>query len=226
MTMIPTCNICQSTTFETFRGRPNEKCSSCGTLARHRTGWLVYNQHLLGTELAQSRILHLAPEPWLYPLLQERLSAGYITADAFPEVYPHAPCLKLFFPQDFDLFPDGYFNAILHNHVLEHIPGHYGDHLKAFARLLAPGGKMIFSIPGPYKGMQTREGGEHLKTDAERLEQFLQEDHYKLFGDDFAGTLASLEGGDVIPDGVSDEDRAAISVRSGKAKFFIWQRDF
>ena len=219
-----TCTICQGTTFESFRGRPAEKCSTCGSLARHRTGWLVYKQHLLNTELAKGRVLHLAPEPWLYPKLNEQLSAGYITADAYPEVYPHAPCLKLFFPQDFALFPDGYFSAILHNHVMEHIPGHYGDHLREFTRLLAPGGKMIFSVPGPYKGMQTKEGGEHLASDAERLEHFLQEDHYRLFGDDFIETLAALPGGKLLDDGITDTMRAETSVRPGKAKFFVWQR--
>ena len=161
-------------------------------------------------------MLHLAPEPWLYPKLKDALHPGYLTADAYPQTYPHAPCLKLFFPNDFKIFPDGYFSAILHNHVLEHIPGHFGDHLNEFARLLAPNGKTIFSVPGPYKGMQTREGGEHLKTDAERLEQFLQEDHYRLFGDDFAETLQALPDGQLLYDGVSDEMRAQISVRPGK----------
>ena len=121
--------------------------------------------------------MHLAPEPALYPLLKDALHQGYITADAAPDIYPHAPCMKLFFPKDFEIFPNGYFSAILHNHVLEHIPGHYGDHLLEFTRLLAPAGKMIFSVPGPYAGTETREGGEHLSSDQERLEHFLQEDH-------------------------------------------------
>lgn len=175
--------------------------------------------------MARGRILHLAPEPWLYPLLKERLASGYITADAYPEVYPHAPCLKLFFPQDFSIFPDGYFDAILHNHVLEHIPGHYGDHLEAFTRLLSPGGRMIFSIPGPYKGVPTREGGENLASDAERLEKFLQEDHYKMFGDDFVPRVQSLAGGQLVDDGVDDEMRERIQVRPGKARFYVWQKD-
>ncbi len=219
------CNICGGTEFEPFRGRPAEKCSTCGSLARHRIGWAVYSRHLLDTDAAKGRVLHLAPEAALYPLLRDALHAGYITADPSPDTYPHAPCIRLFFPRDFDIFPDGYFSAILHNHVLEHIPGHYGDHLRAFARLLAPGGTMIFSVPGPYKGMQTREGGEHLATDAERLEQFLQEDHFRLFGDDFIETLRALPGGAVVPDGIDDAIRAGVSVRPGKAPFFIWQRD-
>ncbi len=220
-----TCNICGGSEFEDFRGRPFEKCSTCGSLARHRVGWAVYGQELLGTKNAEGYVLHLAPEPWLFPKLKEELTSGYLCADPSPKTYPHAPCLKLYFPQDFSLFPDGYFTAILHNHVLEHIPGHYGDHLKEFTRLLAPGGKMIFSIPGPYKGQPTKEGGEHLATDAERLEQFLQEDHYRLFGDDFEPTMEALPDGVFWKDALTDEARAALSVRPRKAPFFIWQRD-
>jgi len=197
---------------------------NCGALARHRVGWAVYQKHLLSTDAAKGRVLHLAPEPALYPLLRDHLHPGYICADAAPEIYPHAPCLKLFFPDDFAIFPGGYFSAILHNHVMEHIPGHYGDHLHAFVRLLAPGGKMIFSVPGPYKGTKTREGGEHLASDAERLEKFLQEDHFRLFGDDLIETLESLPGGTLLADGMDDPLRAGISVRPGKAPFFVWQR--
>ena len=216
------CNLCGSRTFQPFRGRPAEQCARCGSLARHRTAWDVYERLLLAGE--RGRVLHLAPEPALYDLLRSRLGAGYVTADAAPELYPHAPCLKLFFPRDFAIFPDGYFDAILHNHVLEHIPGHYGDHLLAFTRLLAPGGRMIFSFPGPYAD-PTREGGEHLANDKERLEQFLQEDHYKLIGSDFFETLANLPGGSPVDSGLTDERRAELSVRPGKAPVFVWQRD-
>ncbi len=219
------CNICDGTSFETFRGRPNEKCASCGSLARHRVGWEVYRNHLIGETCGEGRVLHLAPEPWLYPKLRDTLGSGYLCADPSPEIYPHAPCMRLFFPDDFRLFPDGYFSAILHNHVLEHIPGHYGDHVLAFARLLTPGGKMIFSIPGPYTGRPTKEGGEHLSSDAERLKQFLQEDHFKMLGDDFVPTLEALPGGQLLAEGISEDQRAELSVRPGKAPFFIWQKN-
>ncbi len=171
------------------------------------------------------RVLHLAPEPCLHPVLAREIGSGYICADASPERYPHADCLKLFFPDDFRIFPDGYFDAILHNHVLEHIPGHYGDHLVSFIRLLKPGGQMIFSVPGPYTDRQSIEGGENLATDAERLEKFLQEDHFKLLGADFVAFLHELPGGRVVPDGIDDEMRAKWNVRPKKAPFFIWRKN-
>lgn len=170
------------------------------------------------------RVLHLAPEPSLYPWMSGQIGAGYICADASPELYPHAGCLKLFFPDDFAIFPHGYFDAIVHNHVLEHLPGHYGDHLLAFSMLLKVGGKMIFSVPGPYLTRQTEEGGENLASDAERLEKFLQGDHFKIFGADFVEFVAQMPGGKLLDDGIDDQLRAKLNVRAKKAPFFVWQK--
>ena len=221
------CNICDGDKFNIWRGRPDEMCDGCGALARHRMAWAVYQKHLLdyNVDLKPLRVLHLAPEACLHPLLKEKFGAGYICADAYPETYPHAECLKLFFPHDFKIFPDSYFDIILHNHVLEHIPGHYGDHLKAFARLLKSGGRMIISVPGPYMNRQTIEGGENLSNDTERLEQFLQEDHYKLLGADFVEFLEAMPGGTLQRDGISNQQRAALNIRPDKAPFFIWSKD-
>ena len=221
----PRCNICGNNEFLEFRGRPLEECSKCKSRARHRTAWHVYERHLFDNEFAQQRVLHLAPEAAIHNDLKSRLGAAYLTADPFPEKYPHAQCLKIFFPQDYEIFPNGYFTTILHNHVLEHIPGSFENHLLSFKRLLRVGGKMIFSIPGPYEDRKTIEGGEKLATDQERLEQFLQEDHFKLFGNDFVEKLASIEGCSLLKDEITDEIRQSICVRPGKAKIYIWQRD-
>ncbi len=219
------CNICNGSTFSDWRGRAGEKCDECGALARHRIALAVYDRYLFTLGSTGLRGLPLAPEPWLHPVLSDKLGAGYICADASPERYPHAQCLKLYFPDDFRVFPDDYFDAVLHNHVLEHIPGHYGDHLEAFARLIKPGGRMIFSIPGPYTDRQTIEGGENLATDAERLEKFLQEDHLKLLGADFVEFITDLKGGQLLPDGITDEFRTELNVRPKKAPFFVWRKD-
>lgn len=224
--MAGTCNICGSQEFKAYRGRPDEQCVKCGSKARHRIASEVYKRHLAEFEGQGNtpRVLHMAPEASLASQLGDRFAAGYVTADPVPEKYPHAECLKLFFPQDYAIFPDGYFSIIIHNHVMEHIPGTYTDHLAEFSRILASGGKMIFSVPGPYKGQKTREGGELLETDEERLEQFLQEDHFKLFGDDLEEFVNKMPEGELIADGIDDQFRASVSVRPGKAKFFIWRK--
>ena len=218
------CNICGSSRFEPYRGRSAEQCANCGSKARHRIGLDVYRRFLAPIEGGDARILHLAPEECLHPILEKMFGGGYVTADAEPARYPHAQPLKLYLPEGFGIFPDNYFDAVLHNHVLEHIPGHFGDHLRGFARIVKPGGYMIFSVPGPYLDRKTVEGGELLSSDAERLERFLQEDHFKLLGADFVEFVAEMEGGGLLDDGVDDAIRQKLSVRPGKAPFFVWHK--
>jgi phosphoglycolate phosphatase len=219
------CNICGGSVFKAYRGRANERCARCGSKARHRAALEVYMRYLWPENAGVRRILHLAPEACLHEALARRFGPGYVAADASPERYPHAAALKLRLPEDFAKLPDGGFDAVLHNHVLEHIPGHYLDHLRQFLRILRPGGYLIFSVPGPHAGRATEEGGELLATDAERLERFLQEDHFKIFGDDFAPAVARLPGADLLDDGVTDGRRREIAIRPGKAKIFVLRKE-
>lgn len=223
--MLPRCNICNSTTFEVYRGRAGEVCAGCGSKARHRVALDVYRRHLLGRLAGKpARVLHFAPEACLHGVLAERLGAGYVTADIAPQRYKHAQALRVALPQGLAVFPDAYFDAVLHNHVLEHIPGHWRDHVTALMRVVKPGGLMVFSVPGPYMDRDTVEGGEELGSDAERLAMFLQEDHFKLFGRDFADALASWPGCELLPEGVDNARRAEIGVRPGKSPFFILRK--
>lgn len=220
----PACNICGGQRFDDYRGRPAERCSQCGSKARHRVGLDVYQRFVFPMAGFGVRVLHFAPEAFLHPLFAEAFGAGYVTADMVPQRYKHAAPLKIALPQGLEVFPDGYFDAVVHNHVLEHVPGHYGDHIEALLRVVKPGGLMILSVPGPYMAQVTQEGGEHLASDAQRLEKFLQEDHFKLFGHDFVSHLAELETAELLADGVTDERRAQLGVRAQKAPFFILRK--
>jgi phosphoglycolate phosphatase len=164
------------------------------------------------------RVFHLAPEKPTHSYLAPVFGAGYICSDLMPEKYPYAQCLRLALPEGFDIFPDGYFDLILHNHVLEHIPGDYRDHLVSFLRLLrGRGGRMIFTIPGVYLDRETIQGGELLATDEERLRNFGQSDHYKHFGHDFidwfkktSGTFAPMNIPPEIRDSLGTKDAVYI----------------
>jgi phosphoglycolate phosphatase len=221
----PTCNICGSQRFEVYRGRPAERCSHCGSKARHRIALDVYERLVFPLAMGRVRILHFAPEEALYRRLDAVFGTAYTTADLQPERYPHAHALRIALPDGISIFPDGYFDSVLHNHVLEHIPGHYRDHIAALMRIVKPGGLMIFSVPGPYPIQDTDEGGEHLASDAERLARFLQEDHFKLFGADFVRHLEGLAGAVLEPDGITDARREELAVRPGKAPFFILRKE-
>jgi phosphoglycolate phosphatase len=220
----PACNICGNARFATYRGRPAERCEKCGSKARHRVAMLVYRSLVFPLAAHGGKVLHFAPEVFLYPLFSQAFGAGYVTADHAPERYPHANAVQVTLPQGLSRFADGAFDAVIHNHVLEHVPGHWRDHVAALMRVVKPGGVMVFTVPGPYQGHDTIEGGEHLPSDAERLEKFLQEDHFKLFGRDFAEGLYHVAGAQLLPDAVTDAMRAEVQVRAGKSPVFILRK--
>jgi len=225
--IVPQCNICGNSTFLAFNGRAGEQCGQCYSLRRHRMAFALYTREgvLQNSDdpRAAKSVLHLAPESALSARVSAASGSGYVAADANPKAYG-IPCMKVNFPDDFKLFPDGQFDFILHNHVLEHIPGSFRDHVNEFCRMLKPGGCMIFSVPGPTTNRVTIEGGEHLSSDAERLAKFGQRDHLKLFGQDLAQYMASIPGGDFSLDGLSSNQRAQISIPPMSTRFLLWRR--
>lgn len=190
-----TCNICGSSGFVDFNGRQKILCTSCKSLERHRlVRWTLDTLGYVTLCLGSKRALHLAPEEMTHRYLAHAIGVGYVCSDLVPAKYPHAQCLKLALPEGFDIFPDCYFDLILHNHVLEHIPGDYRDHLTQFVRLLRSGGHMVFTVPGISRSSKTVQGGENLPSDEERLRLHGQSDHYKSFGYDFIDWFGSAPG--------------------------------
>lgn len=182
---MPSCNICGQSEFFDFNGRERVRCGCCKSLERHRLiRWTLERLGYVPVGGEVRRALHLAPEEMTHRYLARNLGAGYICADLQPLRYPHAQCLKLTLPDGFDIFPDNYFDLILHNHVLEHIPGDYRDHLDQFLRMLRPRGNMVFTLPGISLTSKTLQGGEHLVSDEQRARCHGQADHYKSFGYD------------------------------------------
>lgn len=192
-----TCNICGSNEFIGFgvQYRHNAQCINCSSLERHRAlHYLLNNEGLLSAKKGSRRCLQLAPEKVTHDYLVDAYGPGYTSADLFPEKYDYAKCLKLRLPEGFEIFPNDFFDLIIHNHVLEHIPGCFKSHINEFHRLLTPGGIMAFTIPDYRitKGIkETIEGGEFLPSNEDRLKIHGQVDHYKTFGADLIDYLTS-----------------------------------
>lgn len=226
--IVPVCNICGATEFVAFKDRKGERCTGCRSLSRHRVAIEVYKKFgvfdLKDSPPYGTRALHFAPEPALHGRLKDAIGAGYICADAYPELYRKAQCIKLFLPQDIEIFPPAYFDFVLHNHVLEHVPGTFRDHIPALLRVLKPGGRMICSVPGPRMNAETVEGGELLATDEERLEKFGKIDHFKRFGRDLPEFMAEARGGRFEWDGLTTQERASCGAGLKSCKFMIWTK--
>jgi hypothetical protein len=226
-----TCNICGSCEFQPFGCVPrlNAQCCKCGSLERHRAVHLVLDElGLLQPELrGNKRSLQLAPERVTYDYMHQVYGSGYYSSDLVPSKYKHAKCLRLALPEDFARIPDEYFFLILHNHVMEHIPGSYISHVDEFHRILEKDGYMVFTCPDHYiiQGRMSVEGGENLETDAERLKLFGQEDHYKLLGVDLVDYLRSkFSSVDLLADPRSIEAAAMLAKHNATGIVFACKK--
>lgn len=175
----PLCNTGYSRLLSTgVWQRANARCPGCGSLERHRLLWValenLWSRNLLGKA---GRLLHVAPEPSLRSQLSGRYD--YVSVDMYADnVQIRSDVTAL-------CFPDESFDAIICNHVLEHVP----NDRKALAelyRVLRNGG--WGSIQVPMENGPTREDLTIVDpTERERL--YGQGDHVRQYGDDFTNRL-------------------------------------
>jgi SAM-dependent methyltransferase len=160
-----------------FRG-PDRACWHCGSLERDRLLWLFFdrNPSLLTPGL---RVLHVAPEAPLRPRVQ-RIAGSYVCGDltgTFGDQILDVTSLQ---------FCDDAFDAVICNHVLEHVPDDRAA-MRELRRVLAPGGWAILLVPD-VESEHTIE--DPSITDAtERLRRFGQEDHVRRYGRDYLDRL-------------------------------------
>lgn len=158
--------------------KPNARCPGCGSLERHRLLWVgmdyLQTQGVLGKG---GRLLHMAPEGCLMKELRKNYE--YVSVDMYAsEVQAKADITAL-------CFSDKYFDAIICNHVLEHVP----DDRKAISelyRVLKHGG--WGSIQVPIKAERTLEDTS-VTDPVERERLYGQSDHVRQYGEDFRGRL-------------------------------------
>ena len=161
--------------------RQNAQCPNCGSLDRERLLYLFlkYRTPLFATP---HRLLHVAPEPRVAARLRADAGIDYLTADIeAPGVMVHMDITRI-------PCPDRGFDAIVCNHVLEHII----DDAKAMAelhRVLKPGGWAVLQVPIALALRETYEDFSIIAPLA-REEAFGQDDHVRLYARDYRDRLA------------------------------------
>jgi SAM-dependent methyltransferase len=154
-------------------GRQNATCPQCKARERHRM-LALYFAGPGASAIAGKRVLHFSPEDILGRFLGE--AADYKTADptmAGVDLRLDITCIDL---------PDASVDAILCNHVLEHVE----DDKSAFAelyRVLAPGGVAIITIP-VIEGWETTYEDPAIDTPELRELHFGRHDHVRYYGRD------------------------------------------
>lgn len=165
--------------------RDADHCPVCKSSYRTRLVKLYLDEK---TDLSKEMsVLHIAPEEQLAYILKHKKNIEYVSGDLSPERYSHlAPARKI------DVTSIGYnsdfFDLIICNHVLEHIP----DDLKAMEelyRVLKPGGKAILQVPVSLKLDHTYEDPS-IVAERDRLKYFGQKDHVRIYGQDYYKRLS------------------------------------
>jgi phosphoglycolate phosphatase len=139
------CNLCGGTTFSDMPHRPAVRCTQCRSLERTRLVGLHIQEKVKPAPGA--RILHIAPELGLSPLLQHIAGQNYRAIDLDPERYAGLPVERFDLCRDVFSLPQGSLDLIVHNHVLEHVECSYAAVLARLAMALSPTGTMLFTVP-------------------------------------------------------------------------------
>ncbi len=164
--------------------RENALCPGCLSLERHRLLWLYLTREMdLLTELPL--LLHIAPEISIIKRLRKRYKAkrtNYKTADL------ESPLADLHFDVQMIPLPDNSFEAIICNHIMEHV---VDDRLamRELYRVMKPGGWGIILSPVEQDRAVTFEDDTITDPD-ERTRIFGQYDHRRIYGRDYGERLA------------------------------------
>ena len=189
------CPICKSRfkIFATFGiiPRENAKCWNCHSLERHRLQYLYLNNKTdIFTSKRKLKILHFAPEKMFYNMFSDMKNIDYFPCDIQPENYLMGPVEVLKADITEIPFENNYFDYILCNHVLEHIPNDKVA-MSELYRVLKPKGIGIFQVPIDYSKEQTYEDTSIISPE-DRLIAFGQEDHVRWYGRDYKDRLRSI----------------------------------
>lgn len=198
-----TCPCCGRSfgSFMSHRGAPNVRCPACGSMERHRLLWL-YLERSTDLLTAPMRLLHVAPEYGIYRQLRCRSNIEYVTGDLDSPLAARQIDVT-------DLpWQEPHFDAILCNHVLEHVADDR-QAMRELFRVLNPGGWAILMVPVARSLPETAE--DPAVTDpAERLRRFGQEDHVRLYGADYGERLRQAGFEVRVDDGLAGLGEATI----------------
>ena len=164
--------------------RENALCPNCLSLERHRLLWLYLVRE---TDLIDNRprLLHAAPEVALMrkmQLLYCDCPQRYVTADL------ESPLADMHFDIQNIPLADGEFDAVICNHIMEHVEDD-GRAMRELCRILRHGGWGIILAPVDLQRATTFEDDSITDPD-ERTRIFGQYDHRRVYGRDYAQRLA------------------------------------
>jgi SAM-dependent methyltransferase len=181
------CPVCEKSyrvflPYGRIKQRPNALCPSCLSLERHRLIWL-YLKHKTSFFDKPQHVLHVAPEACFMKPFEKLHGDGYITADI------ESPLAKVKMDIHKIPFDENTFDAVLCNHVLEHVESDIIA-MKEIYRVLKPGGFAILQVPFIYPIPDVTIEDPSIKDPRQREVMFGQDDHVRKYGHDYPTRIA------------------------------------
>ena len=170
-------------------GMRNGGCYKCGSRDRERLIFTYLRDKLKILENKQIRILHLAPEKRVTKALHEMNFENYICGDLFMEGYTYPDYVQNMNVLNLP-FEDNYFDVIICNHLLEHVPNDI-DAMQELFRVLNKKGEAILQVPISKNSTKTYEDFS-ITDPEERVVAFGQFDHVRIYGQDYVDRLTSV----------------------------------
>jgi SAM-dependent methyltransferase len=164
------------------QSRANALSPDSMALERHRLMWL-YLQIKTNFFSANLKLLHIAPEYCFIKRFKSMKNLDYTTADL------ESPWADVKMDINDMPFEDNSYDVVFCNHVLEHIPDDVHA-MKEIFRVMKPGGWSILQVPQIYE-MEKTDEDLTITDPKERERRFLQDDHFRLYGKDYADRLKS-----------------------------------
>jgi SAM-dependent methyltransferase len=216
------CPICE-TGFRKFlpygriNPRPNALCPNCLSLERHRLIW-VYLKEKTNFFNAKLDVLHIAPEACFIDRFEKNHGDRYITADI------ESPLAKVKMDIHAIPFEENRFDAVLCNHVLEHVQNDIVA-MREIKRVLKPGGFAILQVPF-FSPVPATTFEDNTVTDPRQREKiFGQDDHVRKYGTDYANRIQQA-GLEVIEDEFVNELPDHVRLQYGLVKGEIIYKAF
>jgi hypothetical protein len=191
--------------------RLNSCCPSCGSLERHRLLGLYFKKF---PDLIRGKaILHFAPEAAITRSVSEQRPGKYLTADLRPGRADVVLSIE-------NVTLSDQFDMIIASHILEHVNDRIA--LRELYRSLKPGGIAIIMVPIVEGWPSTYENND-VKTSADRLRHFGQEDHVRVYGRDVRDRIREA-GFDLTEITANPADCLTMGLQPGEAIFVATKR--
>ncbi len=168
--------------------RYNAQCPVCRSLERHRALWLFLEREQCLKNLKGMKVLHFAPESVFFNLFSQNEEIDYWPVDINP-MHLGGAIRKVVDITDIP-FEENSIDMIICNHVLEHILDEKRA-LSEMRRVLKDDGIAILTVPLTARE-KTYENSEY-NTPELRLKYFGQEDHVRVYGQDFADRIRKAQ---------------------------------